>query len=435
MCGIAGFSLSKNSRVNARALAHSLLAEIEWRGNHASGFAFQQDGVAGVYKGPIPGSQLPLTDLPRKARTVVLHTRFSTQGSEKFNENNHPVLSPDGQVALVHNGVITNDAQLRKELPTGLPEVDTAVIPAILSMADVRDFKYLSELGGYAAIAWLDDRDQDMLNVARLESSPVAYTWLQDGSFVFASTMQHLFDALDLLNLDHGAMFNMDEQVYYGVKNGIIQYASATPEMQDDYWSYRKYQSATSGGHTGTARNPIGNRATGYAASSALSQETIDAAEKLDEEWRQEGRAAVWDDIPPAGDRIDANWVQQELDNGWTKGADNVWRPNKRNTPEVKGNQGFYLVDHDDDIAYFPTLGELEEHLEWLNGLQGDLMFTSDPELKWTNHIKDMGHIDTMSGMESWFEDMAFIDDFEPSDGNLNHIREGIGMIGVTRGA
>ena len=74
------------------------------------------DGSTGFYKQPRPGSQLSLGELPRDARTVILHTRFATQGSTSDNRNNHPVISPEGNIALVHNGVISNDHLLRGDL-------------------------------------------------------------------------------------------------------------------------------------------------------------------------------------------------------------------------------------------------------------------------------------------------------------------------------
>ena len=43
------------------------------------------------------------------------HTRFTTQGSEKQNYNNHPFYGQaDKEFALAHNGVLYNDTVLRK---------------------------------------------------------------------------------------------------------------------------------------------------------------------------------------------------------------------------------------------------------------------------------------------------------------------------------
>ena len=76
LCGLAAFSIPSGVKRNARALAHSLLTQIESRGSHASGFAYVgADNSLGVYKSPIPGSQLPLHELPRNAKAVILHTR------------------------------------------------------------------------------------------------------------------------------------------------------------------------------------------------------------------------------------------------------------------------------------------------------------------------------------------------------------------------
>lgn len=45
MCGIAGFSLTPNSKVKARQLGNAMLTAIEDRGYMASGYAFQHDEI------------------------------------------------------------------------------------------------------------------------------------------------------------------------------------------------------------------------------------------------------------------------------------------------------------------------------------------------------------------------------------------------------
>ena len=55
--------------------------------------------------------------LQRDPRAVIGHTRFTTQGSEKRNCNNHPFEGRCGteSFALAHNGVLYNDRELRRE--------------------------------------------------------------------------------------------------------------------------------------------------------------------------------------------------------------------------------------------------------------------------------------------------------------------------------
>lgn len=295
MCGIAGFSLSTTSRVNARALSHSLLKQIENRGSHASGFAYSNaDGAAGVYKSNKPGSQLPLYELPRRSDTVILHTRYATQGSPSDNRNNHPVISPDLNVALVHNGVINNDGRLRadfREIGIELDgEVDSIVIPALVELSGVDDFDRLS---GYAAVSWVDQREPGVLNIARLKTSPVAYTYLRDGSFVFASTPALLLRALDEQNLDYGGIFEMEEAKHIIVANGFVEDHMTTKRMTYDYQSYQRHGAATAGGH---GKSPDTSRATG--ATHAAPNGTTTPA---DNGWTKDPQTGRWQKLDAEG--------------------------------------------------------------------------------------------------------------------------------------
>ena len=102
MCGIAAFQLAPGSKINARALAHALLSQIEWRGTDASGFAYAtRDGRTGIYKDHVIGSQLKLKGMPKDADTVILHTRMATHGTHMDNDNNHPVSGPEDRIRLV----------------------------------------------------------------------------------------------------------------------------------------------------------------------------------------------------------------------------------------------------------------------------------------------------------------------------------------------
>lgn len=257
MCGIAGFSLSPTSRQNARELAHALLSKIESRGHHASGFAYvTRDGKIGNYKQPKPGSQLSLAELPRNAKTVILHTRYATQGDPADNRNNHPVISTDNKVALVHNGVINNDDQLRE--PLGITDrhgkVDSLVIPTLIANHGVNA---LNRLAGYAAIAWINASERNIpLHIARLKNSPTAYTYIADGSFVFASTQPLLRGALAEINLFHGGVFDIPDGRMIEVQDGFIMEHEASPIMSYSYQTYQRYSGATSGGHaTGSGTN------------------------------------------------------------------------------------------------------------------------------------------------------------------------------------
>jgi asparagine synthetase B (glutamine-hydrolysing) len=251
MCGIAGFSLSKNSKLNPKKLSNALLCGIESRGSQAAGYAWQNGFSSGVYKSNVRGSNLSLKGMPRDADTVILHTRYATHGSINVMANNHPVMSPDKNIALVHNGVIYNHQRVRGELPYALPEVDTSVIPAILQKYGTDRFDMLD---GDASIAWLDERENGTLRVGRFSHSPLYIAQTDDGSLVFASTETILLTALQRVRANVVFMQQVAEKVLYTVRQGRIDGMDSLPETSPEfeeklsYSSYGKYRGMTAGG-------------------------------------------------------------------------------------------------------------------------------------------------------------------------------------------
>lgn len=265
MCGIAGFNLSLESSISPRELSNALLNELDIRGNQASGFAFRSNKSMATYKKAVAGSQLSLKSMSRSAKQVILHTRYATHGSINVYANNHPVESPDGSIALVHNGVIYNHDLVRTAIDPNdlLPEVDTSVIPAILQKYD-RNTDKLNMLDGDAAIAWLDRNDTtETMWVARISHSPLQIAQLQDGSFIFASTESILLRALDRLSLTPVYCEPVPERTLLGIRDGRMSVVQAIPELDPAYedtswYNYGAYRGMTSGGHSVTAGESCG---------------------------------------------------------------------------------------------------------------------------------------------------------------------------------
>ena len=445
MCGIAAFSIPNNARVNARQLAHVLLKQIEKRGSHASGFAYYgKDGAFNFYKNPVPGSQLSLGELPRDAKTVILHTRYATQGDARDNRNNHPVISTDNQVALVHNGVISNDYRLREGLgiTSKHGEVDSLVIPSMISQKGVEG---LSALGGYAAIAWMDARQNGELHIARLKQSPVAYTHLIDGTFVMASTPQLLTAALDETDHFYGGVFEMPEGKLMSVHHGFIYDYGRAPSMTYDSYAYSRHSNATSGGH-GTGKTPTtpppavsrsGNvvfeasKGSEDSCSMAMAEYNAEVSEHdgmTDEDW----------DYGPTWDEMIARLEEEEYNLSQIELRDLEWE-NEDDDAEPNYSEGFYILDGEGDITHHPILEDLEARLRFMarqhKGGEYDIFQVAD-ELNWVNQIMDLGHIDEKGKLISWVDDTGMIDDFEsPAVHNLRQVREGAQMLAQLKGA
>lgn len=460
MCGIAAFSKPEGSTLNARHLAHHLLTQIESRGSHASGFSYiNADGKVGIYKNPVPGSQLSLHDLPRDARTVILHTRYATQGPQSDNRNNHPVVSTDRRIALVHNGVISNDARLRGELgiERSHGEVDSLVIPSLIAQQGV---KGLSELSGYAAIAWLDVEHPTDLYIARLKNSPVAYTHLYDGTFVMASTPALL--ELALLNAQeiYGGIFELPDSRMLTVVGGFILEYEKAPLMSYDYGSYRRFSGATAGGHasTNTATAKTGTTLAGVTPIRGTEDKPkVVIPERDDETVDIDGYYAdleKWQADQAERDGKIAGKAMAMLESDSGRWDDAVWEDymaqlEARDAEEahmsctVDGSEsqygeGFYILDAEGDISHYTDLELLERQLKWLAEMSrtDNDLFDVEEKINWVNHIMDLGHVESDGELVSWVDDSSEVDEFEsPAVRNLAYIREGAQRLTTLKGA
>ena len=193
MCGIAGFSFEPDSPVDRTLAAQALLAGISERGADAVGYAHRTDHAVGVTK--LRGGASALLDelsVPADARQALIHVRDFTKGHPDIEANNHPIRH--GSVVGIHNGIVENDDALlrRYGLERAEPQmtVDSEAIFALMELRD-NDARALSELRGAMAAAWLDERDDATLYLARGRLRPL---WLgvADGALYFASTRRAL---------------------------------------------------------------------------------------------------------------------------------------------------------------------------------------------------------------------------------------------------
>lgn len=448
MCGIAAFSVPLTSKLNARNLAHHLLSQIEKRGTHASGFAYiGADGSSGVYKNPKPGSQLSLAELPRDAKSVILHTRYATQGSVNDNRNNHPVMSTDNTIALVHNGVISNDHGLRPQLGIDQRhgEVDSLVIPSLIQQQGVSS---LSKLGGYAAIAWLDTQEDGELHIARLKSSPVSYTHLIDGTFVMASTPELLGEAVEDAGLIGGGIFAMAETTMMSVIGGFIYEAGRSPSMTYDYGSYKRFSGATSGGHSSTTTQTPPKVQTPPKGSEddASCELTIEKYKEDLDKWQEE-QAKLDRSSQPMAYFGSSGWD----DDVWSEYIEQLEARERDAWPEEPSDddemgavgsiygEGFYILDGEGDVSHHQVLEDLEARLRWhakMSRSDYDLFGDVEDSINWVNHIMDIGHVDEAGRLISWVDDSGEVDEFEsPAVRNLQYIREGVGLLATLKGA
>ena len=110
MCGIIGYIGFRN----AKTVGIDCLKRLEYRGYDSAGISVI-DKVQQVYKevGEIKELEKTLPDI--KGNISINHTRWATTGGVT-KENAHPHLSTNKKIAIVHNGIIENFRELKKEL-------------------------------------------------------------------------------------------------------------------------------------------------------------------------------------------------------------------------------------------------------------------------------------------------------------------------------
>ncbi len=209
MCGIVGYA-GQRSAVDVVVEG---LRRLEYRGYDSAGVAVIADGTTHVRKraGKLANLDKLLGESPLPAGTLAIaHTRWATHGAPT-DENAHPHLGPSGRVALIHNGIIENFAELRRELEARghdlVSETDTEVVAHLLELA-VEGGAGLSEamrqvcrrLEGAFTLVATDALDPDRVVAAR-RNSPLVVGLGNGENFVasdVAAFIEFTRDALEL---------------------------------------------------------------------------------------------------------------------------------------------------------------------------------------------------------------------------------------------
>lgn len=112
MCGIVGYTGSRE----AYPIIIKGLKRLEYRGYDSTGVALQNGGLK-VYKkkGKVADLEDHIVGKNLHAHVGIGHTRWATHG-EPSDRNAHPHRSASGKLAMIHNGIIENYNQLKKEL-------------------------------------------------------------------------------------------------------------------------------------------------------------------------------------------------------------------------------------------------------------------------------------------------------------------------------
>lgn len=114
MCGIVGYIGEKQ----AFPILIEGLKKLEYRGYDSAGVALVKDqGELNVYKttGKVANLETLVDGKDIEGHAGIAHTRWATHGEPSV-KNAHPHVSMDGNIAIVHNGIIENYQVLKQQL-------------------------------------------------------------------------------------------------------------------------------------------------------------------------------------------------------------------------------------------------------------------------------------------------------------------------------
>jgi len=224
MCGIVGYIGKKD----AYPILIKGLKRLEYRGYDSAGVALiNQKNDLSVYKtkGKVSDLEDYCVDKDVSGCVGIAHTRWATHG-EPSTVNAHPHYSESKNLAIIHNGIIENYADLKKNLHAkGVEfssETDTEVLVQFVEYIQNRKGLdlltavqlALHEVIGAYAIAIVDKRNPDTIIAARKQSPLVV--GVGDGEFFLGSDASPIIEYTDqMVYLEDGniAVMKLGEEL------------------------------------------------------------------------------------------------------------------------------------------------------------------------------------------------------------------------------
>ncbi len=215
MCGIVGY-IGKRPAI---PILIEGLRSLEYRGYDSAGIAFADGGGLRVIKsaGRIDRLNERLTDFETSpARLGIAHTRWATHGPPT-EMNAHPHLDCDGNVAVVHNGIIENFSELRLWLEKSghrfASDTDTEVLAHLIeeyyegdAVAAVRSS--LTHLRGTYGLAVMIKGSPDEIVVARF-GSPIVIGIGEEETLIASDPSALIGSTRNVMYLDDGEIADL----------------------------------------------------------------------------------------------------------------------------------------------------------------------------------------------------------------------------------
>jgi glucosamine--fructose-6-phosphate aminotransferase (isomerizing) len=202
MCGIVGYT----GRRPAFSVLVPALRRLEYRGYDSAGVATLNGKGIELRKavGKIAALEAVVASAPPGGNVGIAHTRWATHGRPS-EINAHPHLDCPGRIAIVHNGIVENYAELRRELTSDghrfRSGTDSEVIAHLIELYDEGDFveavrRTAGRLCGGFAAACIAESCPGTIVAFRSGSAPLVIG-RRDGETFLASDIPALLGETD----------------------------------------------------------------------------------------------------------------------------------------------------------------------------------------------------------------------------------------------
>jgi glutamine---fructose-6-phosphate transaminase (isomerizing) len=220
MCGIIGYIGSKD----VVPVLIDGLRRLEYRGYDSAGVAVVHNGAVELRRsaGKLSRLEEAIHAEPISGEYGVGHTRWATHG-RPTEENAHPHRDCTGKIVVVHNGIIENYLDLKRELQKEghrfVTETDTEIVAHLVEREMKTDGlenavrRALMLMRGLFAIVLISADDPDKIVAVR--NGPPLVVGLGDGEFFVAS------DIPAILNHTRDVVFLGDEEMAVVTRTGV----------------------------------------------------------------------------------------------------------------------------------------------------------------------------------------------------------------------
>jgi len=220
MCGIVGY-------VGPKPVLPVLmdgLHRLEYRGYDSAGIALVRDGQLQIRRsaGKLSNLEDVLSKDPVQGDFGIGHTRWATHG-RPTEENAHPHRDCKNRVVVVHNGIIENYLELKRELKAAghrfVTETDTEVVAHLVEQESRGDGlaaavqRMLARVRGLFALVLISADDPGTIVAVR--NGPPVVVGLGDGEFFVAS------DTPAILDHTREIVFLDDREIAVVSRNGV----------------------------------------------------------------------------------------------------------------------------------------------------------------------------------------------------------------------